>query len=170
MLINNTPLTDEAVITKNKMIAEFMGYTYFPHNHPELEHKYDAGWKRFVEDSIFSKNNLKRRGGHYLCRNHTGLDYHRSYDSLMKVVDKIESLNFDFSICRRGIQVWKYKGDAELSATDLLIDEDFYPDYTGDVKKFAIYDSCCSFIEWHIRKYGKINNNNTMIADNTSMI
>lgn len=80
------------IIENNKLIAQFMGYTYFPYN---MEGVADPGWKTTKEtssvskfnNSIFVRDSEKR---HYLCRNHHQLSYHTDWNWLMKVAIKID--------------------------------------------------------------------------------
>lgn len=88
---------ENKTIEINKRIANFMGYTYYPHNHPELKNSQDAGWKISPEVSSSHKMNramLKFPENAYLCRNHNGLQYHSSWEQLMPVIQKIERLGY----------------------------------------------------------------------------
>src|SRR5208283_1426570 len=89
----------EELVEDNKLIASYMGYTYFGHNDLKLiftnngkEYKHPAGWKTTADTSYLSKENaLKSIRGikhHYLCRGHNYLQYHSSWDWLMPVVHK----------------------------------------------------------------------------------
>lgn len=67
------------------MIAEFMGWEYFGFNDPRLEGKYRPGWKKRFNAPQIEK--LKERD--FLCRTHNDLKYHRSWDWLHPVLEKI---------------------------------------------------------------------------------
>lgn len=120
------------VIEGNMLIAQWLGYTYFPYN---MEGVTDPGWKTTIDTSPISKVNysadlfrpieerskVKRV---FLSRNHTGLQYHSSYDWLMPVYKKITEIasgDVDNNVyseyvimaesLRRGlpiIEVWKH--------------------------------------------------------------
>lgn len=90
------------IIEGNSAIAEFMGYTYYPWNHPDLikeSGRGDCGWKKHVDASQFSKfNSMKNLPvNSYLCRNNNGLKYHESYDWLIPVAKKIIGIDSDMS-------------------------------------------------------------------------
>lgn len=80
--------------------------------------------------------------------------YDRSWDWLFTVINKIESLGYSFVISRSGIQIWNHP---VKSATDLVIDEDFLKEYTGDDKLLMCMSVCVSFVE----SYNKNNKNKT---------
>lgn len=99
------------VVNGNKIIAQFMGYTYFPFN---MEGVREPGWKTTIDTSsirkfndssnllsgdvffvnedgtkkLISKNKNKPKK-HYLCRNHHQLSYHSDWNSLIEVGKKI---------------------------------------------------------------------------------
>ena len=108
----------------NIALATFMGYNV-----------------RIVDDTstaarpsyaLFSKDGITTDGVYFDC----------SYDALMGVVEKIESLGYDVVICRSGIQIWKRNVG---SSSELIIDEDSYEDYQGKRKFDALYKSLVSF-------------------------
>lgn len=72
--------------------------------------------------------------------------YDSDWNWLFSVIDRIESLGFDFSISRIGIQVWRFPGN---QVTDLIIVEDFLDDYTGAAKQLMCMHVCVSFVEWY---------------------
>lgn len=81
-------MIQEQILEGNKLIAEFMGWTYFGFNDERLTVdgvKYSPGWKRRATSPERTK--LSHRV--YLCRNHTQLAYRSSWDWLMPVIDKI---------------------------------------------------------------------------------
>lgn len=83
-----------AVTEGNKLIAEFMGYTYFGHNDERLKHDngfYDAGWKRKATIRKFDKMAHSKKA--YLCRNHNELRYYNSWDWLKPVIDHITDID-----------------------------------------------------------------------------
>ena len=89
------------IIEGNKSIAIFLGYTYYPWNHPEIQGTDNPpGWKLSPDASMFSKINAWRKlyDDAYLCRDHQQLNYHRDYNKLMPVVEKIIELGYTFNI------------------------------------------------------------------------
>jgi len=95
------------IISGNKKIAQFMGYTYFPWNHPEIlkidkhGNKRDAGWKKTIDTSAFVKfNQIKKLGKDaFLCRDNKGLQYHENWSWLIPAAHKcIDIINNDYSI------------------------------------------------------------------------
>lgn len=77
------------------------------------------------------------------------LYYDTRIEWIWPVLNKIESLGYDFVISRRGIQIWRRPAAGRSSATDLIIDEDFLDDYIGEQKIKSIWDCCVSFISWY---------------------
>lgn len=75
-------MTAEEITEGNKLIAEFMGYKYFPH--PENK---NPGWK--VNANIEKGSKIG-----YLCRNNHNLRYYNSWSWIMPVLDKIERMGF----------------------------------------------------------------------------
>lgn len=99
----------EDIYEDNKLIAEFMGFKYYPHNEGSGK---DPGWKSHPDASSMNKLNsthnlfangvswtlpngdiFKTYGNEqewkYLCRNHKNLDYDTNWNWLMGVVEKI---------------------------------------------------------------------------------
>lgn len=76
----------------NKAIAEFMGYTYYPHNDPQLG-KYEAGWKLSPHASQFTKHNtmIGLPEDSYLCRQHTSLKFHSDWNWFHKAFYRFRS-------------------------------------------------------------------------------
>ncbi len=68
----------------NKLIAEFMGYKYYPL--PE-DRSYNPGWWKGDPIKMTSFNKLNEN--HLLCRSYNDLRYYNSWDWLMSVVYKI---------------------------------------------------------------------------------
>jgi hypothetical protein len=84
------------------------------------------------------------------------LKFDQSWDWLMPVLDKIEALGYDTSICtmkgEQLVQMWRKTNWKK--ATDLIIDDDF----GGRTKFETTYDSVVSFIEWY--NENELNNGN----------
>lgn len=83
------------------------------------------------------------------------MEYHTSWDWIMDVIDKIESLGYDTIISKsRGeheFQIWKSSNKQRPDATDLMIDDDF----GGRSKKETVYDSIFEFIESYMNRESK---------------
>jgi len=82
-----------STIKNNQLIAEFMGYEYIPYsgNFPTRK---PGWWKK----GTYSEKLTKVNSNNMLCRRHVQLKYNCSWDWLMPVVEKIESLNYEVSI------------------------------------------------------------------------
>lgn len=83
----------ENITENNKLIAEFMGYKYIGfNNNDELK----PGWWKDNIDllKIQSQEIFNRKMGNpnFLCRKHNELRYYNSWNWLMPVVEKIESI------------------------------------------------------------------------------
>jgi hypothetical protein len=102
----------------NKLMAKFMGFTYFPVNYAGVDRpeQFVAGWKRTVGDSNFVKHNTMRNilekevRYEYLCRNHHQLMYDKDWGALYEVIDKIEKMGWVFHCA-------KFSTDERYSAT-----------------------------------------------------
>jgi hypothetical protein len=112
----------ENLTENNKLIAEFMGLAY------STKYQYE-GW--------YKNANFNNR----IC-DYDGLKYHSSWDWLMPVVEKIESLSFviSFEIGRKYVEI---KPVRELR-------DCFYIE--GKTKIEAVYNACVEFIEWYNQK------------------
>ena len=104
----------------NKLIAEFMGGKYRKGNK-----------KQFTEERYFD---LKNKGYYYLV---SELQYHTSWDWLMHVVEKIESLGYDFEFKKQGkFTNVRFKGIIDYNCKR-------YDNIT------AIYNAVVEFIKWY---------------------
>jgi hypothetical protein len=77
--------------------------------------------------------------------------YDRSWDWLFTVINKIESLGFDVSICRNSIQIHRRLAvDHQYDQSNLIVEEsEIYDDFVGEDKLFATFTVCARFIEWY---------------------
>lgn len=144
------------IIKENKLIAEFMGYQYVEvwyygsDDETEWQRKY-VKWKdRVGMDSIGEYIvNIKK----YKWYRWEEVAYHSSWDWLMPVVEKIESLEYEFAIygkqfgqfprkCRTFIyfDLKRHRRLGELYAE-------------GKTPKEATYKAVIEFIKWHNKKY-----------------
>jgi hypothetical protein len=101
----------------NKLIANFMGLNL-----------YRSKWYKstLATEKIICKENE--------------LQYHSDWNWLMEVVDKIESLDFNFNITSRDATVLKNHG-AIYQTLIYRID--------GTKKIKAVYNTCVEFIKWY---------------------
>jgi hypothetical protein len=135
----------------NLVIAEFMGGSI------ESSEKYEMPHGSRGEGTLTKWHGIEKVPGSYNDMARLGIFYYDSrIEWIWPVVDKIESLGYEFVISRRGIQVWKRPANGRASATDLIIDEDFLDDYVEEQKIKSIWDCCVSFIVWYINKNKKL--------------
>lgn len=112
-------------LEQNKFIAEYMGYTYYPHNCEALEGKYDAGWKRHPKAYALSKMNfhpfIDFPPDAYLCRGHNGLMYNRSWNAQIPVWAKLsrEIHSFYKSLTRDDLERWEIFEHNYMSALNI---------------------------------------------------
>lgn len=145
----------EQITEGNKLIAEFMGYKYYPYEAPDdpsqqPKAKADpVGWIK--GDPKFAAPSVKGLHKHdrWLCRLHRDLRYFNEWDWLMPVVEKIESLwtevdgHFGVYICSNGctIQGVKFRSDFEPFG--------YFMQMNGHTKIQATWKAAVAFIEWH---------------------
>ena len=111
------------------VIAEFMGYEFI-----DESIGYDNyGW--WIKDKYHKEINALRNP-YFLCMSNNGLKYHSSWDWLMPVVEKIESLNYEFIIFRTTANI--NRGESQE-----------FPYYQGETKKEAAYKAVVEFIKWY---------------------
>ena len=157
-------MTEEEIIEGNKLIAKFMGFTYYPHN---MEGVTDPGWKTTIDTSCFSKNNTAYNmflGGItiknpddtevvltnkkdepkriYLCRNHKNLRYHESWDWLVPALYKFDTLFEGKRIINTRKWYHKYEQHCEL------IDH-----YTTQYEILPVWEHFIYAIKWYNHKF-----------------
>lgn len=131
-----------SVKTENELIAEFMGYQYFPYKDEE------KGW---LHGWIKPEVNRKMGGIAYkvqhdllLCRRKDDLKYHVNWDWLMPVVEKIESTQRSTLL---------YGGIANLKPYFFRIAGSFSGDFeteaSGKTRIEAVYKAVLKFILWY---------------------
>jgi len=120
------------IVEKSKMIAEFMGWQYVPHN--SLNGFPKAGWWQMLTHNsslISSKHggNYKDDNGYhyrFICRNHKDLRFYNSMDLLITVLDKFNkcygltyviSPNIGTSIISEGSYTFNHKGEGMVKDT-----------------------------------------------------
>lgn len=117
-------MTQEEILEGNKLIAKFMGYTWSKENDN----------KTYLKSTPDQKNIYSIRP--------QLLKYHSSWDWLMPVVEKIESLVFWFNIKKNHVTVaW----DNKNSLDSKMIHSEF-----GDQSKIErVYSCVVAFIKYH---------------------
>ena len=132
------------IIENNKKIAVFMGYTYYPWNKLEVKNKYDAGWKKSIEASPFSKFNKHKGLGEdaYLCRTHAGLKYQSDWGWIMPcyvrcllVIKELWNIKTNDQLKLR---------ECTLSLTNLTIIANDEASMKSDV-----YNAVLKFVNWY---------------------
>lgn len=99
----------------NILIAEFMGIDY----NPEGERKYNKETGAWTYTNVF---------------------YHTSWDWLMPVMDKIETLGYSVNITSKTVAIMQ--GHGAVYATNVYISD-------GLTKIKAAYETVVEFIKWH---------------------
>lgn len=121
-------MTENDIIESNKLIAEFMG-AFKTHN---------------------CKNNELVIPNHSICRTdiiEVGkgpiINYHRSWDWLMPVVEKIEEIDVvaSFQIEQPTIYIWKSSEDSTFKDIEI--------DIFNKSKIIAVYEAVARFIKWY---------------------
>lgn len=83
-------MTKEEILDYNKRCAKFLEYKYYPHNYEGKIPSGLAGWQK-------EKAHLKISDT-YLCRNDNQLPFRSDWNWIMKVVDKINDIDYDVTI------------------------------------------------------------------------
>ncbi len=133
-------MEETKIIEENKLIAEFMGYKYFPYSKGSVG---IPGWKKH-------ENSHLKIGNGYLCRATKDIYYHSSWDWLMKVVEKIEAETAAvFQIFKRQVDIYYEYDKFQLTEEDYLPKE-YKIRHDGDypTKIKAIYAATVDYIRW----------------------
>lgn len=122
---------DKEIIENNKMIAKFMGWTYIPWQEATGKH---VGWinPKFKIHSPKIDNT-------YLCRSHNDLKYHKDWNWLMRVMEKIENLN-RFTDIQHGLQPQNFGLKKYAAIIGDVVVED-------NIKINAVYNAVIEFIK-----------------------
>ena len=126
--------------TDNELIAEFMGYVYYPYKAEEKG--YLHGWTKPDMNRKFGAVLYKQdRFNKYLARTTSDLKYHTSWDWLMPVVEKIESLRIvDLIIKKESVTfIWIDNPDKWIRR-QIIID--------NDTRLSILYKAVVEFIKW----------------------
>jgi len=145
-------MTSEEILEGNKLIAEFMGYGYYPH----MEGETLPGWRKEKAHPKVS--------GTYLGRVHKDLAYHRSWEWLMTAVEKIENLDLSKEMYswegEDGETEYNFEGisvEIENKSCWIYVNLQLDPGFTINPKSFdekyptkieATFRAVCEFVEW----------------------
>jgi hypothetical protein len=136
---------DPEIVDDNKSLAEFLGW-----HHRETGPVKRCYWKCSVDGTPWEKGTWTP-----ICAAEY-LEFHSSWDWLMMAINKIEFLGYDFIIARKGIQIWFHRiGQNDM--TDLIINEDFQKEYTGEIKLEAAHQVCVSFVKYWNKRNEQVN-------------
>ena len=82
---SSLPEDQEVIVEYNKVIAQYMGYKYYPYSEEAKGQTF--GWMKYPSASEFSKHN--RHKNDYLCRTHKDMQFHYNWNWIMPVVQEI---------------------------------------------------------------------------------
>jgi hypothetical protein len=123
-------MEDKVILEGNKLIAEFMGAKpckdwqgYDGYEHPHWLH---FQWSNRVQD------NLELYSYRY-----SQLEYHSSWDWLMPIIERIESLGYRWEIGMSTISPYHYCKIWSIGSIEGISPLD------------AIYGACIEFIKWY---------------------
>lgn len=118
----------------NKLIAEFLGYKYYP----KINDEPFPGWRYEAYHGKMSRS--------YLGRTHKDLLFDYDWNRLMRAVDKIESIHHVFH-GYFGVNI--YSNSCTIQGTKLNLEEKHYAYFsqsTGDTKILAVWEEVVKFI------------------------
>lgn len=109
------------ILKGNKIIAQYLGYEYIPHNN---KGSLKPGWWK-LEGSLENKEKLQtlepifRKVGEsrFLCRNHKGLRFYNSWDWLMEACVKCSN---ESSVYKESIRYWVSRFDRKETFTAVV--------------------------------------------------
>jgi hypothetical protein len=144
-------LQQQQILEGNNLIAKLLGWYQ--------QEGEEGTWfvrSEFTIDVAYSIHN------NYPWRD---LPFFRSWEWLHKAIDKVEEIGYNVVISRDAIQVRK-KRITDFTI-DLIIDEDFSPDYVGEIKREGTWSAIVSFCEWYFKNYpnGEGTNNSRKQTD-----
>lgn len=122
-------MTREEILAGNKLIAEFQGWKF--------------EWKDQWHGSFEGSDRWLITQKEFEILLERGFDFHKSWDKLMSVVEKIEKENYGIKICRRKVEVY-------IDSTKETIIE-----AKEKCKMDSLYVGIIKFLNWH-----NINKNN----------
>jgi hypothetical protein len=173
-------MTEKEIFEGNKLIAEFMGYIYYEPN-VTIEYEYSEEiWDVYSKTPILVEGD---EHGKYFCKvpnpdygnkdskrwsdtieklcwscineHRIDLQYHASWDWLMKVIDKIEDIgenevdsnkNYHFNIGKRHVRVIYDYGSWSIEHSELA----------KDPEKFKKFDKASECYRYHLNYGNKL--------------
>ena len=155
-------MREEDIYKNHKLIAEFMGFKYYPFNEGSGK---DPGWKNHPDASSMRKHNdahnlfagnvkwsihdgeVFETKGHgekweYLCRHHRGLNYDTDWNWTMRVVEKIEEMGYGFTVDPWGITIIDYTTGLEEVIVEFINDD-------NHGKHSQYFTVIVEFINWY---------------------
>lgn len=126
------------IIENNKLIAEFMGFIADKSFEVKLVDGINTSYYYYKDDVMCLPETMR---------------YNSSWNWLMEVVEKIESLGNDILITSNYIQITYDKGEKFITI-----------ELEGNIKIFAVYNACIEFIKWY-NEQNKNNEKHTCIID-----
>ena len=117
----------------NRLIAEFMGYEFKLVKNPTIDRDGVSHIKdeaTVIDGKLYFDNNLR---------------YHSSWDWLMPVVDKIESIDdgaFDINILKNGTQIFEYQADGKV-----IVDNVGMISFEDKIEH--VFEAVIEFIKWY---------------------
>lgn len=128
----------EDILKYNPLIAKFMGYEY------EIgEETQPRGWYTLIKSTLISDTTHRE----YLCRNDLEMKYHKSWNWLMDVVEKIEeNTPYKINILECECEIYSIVSDGFITSKNSIIDK------YRDTKIEAVYEAIVEFIEWYNSK------------------
>jgi len=126
----------------NKLIAEFMGWQLVTVGYFGGEE--ETQWQRDNSDWM-DEVNMDDVGDYFVNvpENkwlYADVSYHTSWDWLMPVVEKIETLGYQFKQCSKRVEIWK--DDNKPHKTPII-------DNKEETKILSAWYAVVEFIKWH---------------------
>lgn len=111
--VNFQSMNKEEIMDGNKVMAEYLGYKYYPLNEPYGRDKV-VGW---IKPRCSPMNPEFK-----MCRSHRDLPFYNDWNALMRVIDKIESDGVVVSITKNSITIhnWFTSMSSEKGFNDKL--------------------------------------------------
>ena len=137
-------MDSQEIIDGNKLMATFMGYSYYPH--PEK----DPGWRT-------PNYSINRKDNGFLARKHSDIRYYNDWNWMTKVVERIESLPNDSQHGRFGVYISGNGCTIQGTYLHLALENPkygyvYYRDYLEKTKLISTWIACRDFILWYNEK------------------
>lgn len=124
-------------IERNKILARFLGYEYTPWNSGKELHP--IGWNKVPINK--PEELMAYKGCYHLGRSHNDLPFDSDWNWIMKVIEKLESMNYLVDIATNNITVF-LKGE-NLEPNKLIL----YNSYPENQKLNVVFITLADFIE-----------------------